>query len=112
MFTDALQDTAKFYTIALTRTSYGQQKKGETLLYDDIPCRLNRGSGNDLSGNEGEQQNVYRKDKILVEPAYDGAKKGDKVVCNGINYTIAKKTEAKGRSQNPHHIIYYLDELE
>ncbi len=117
MYTDAFQDTVSILacTVALKAgDSIGQQVKTFSALYTNIKGKINvmprQGIQVDLSSN-GKQEGFSTEYILQLEPQYNGALRGYKAVVNGQNYIITKKEEIRGREPNPHHVAYYLEEL-
>lgn len=112
-FTDALQDTATFYTTSVSRSSIGEEVKSQAALYSGIRCRIHKTQSSPKNMG-GPQEGAFQKYKnqwvLLVETAYNGADRGDKVVVNSENYLIVRKQSMKGVTSTPNHIAYYLEE--
>lgn len=115
-FIDALQDTVTIYTVSTGYKSgdtVGEQVKTETPLYQNVKGRLNSLSNSALSirrNFEGQHEKFDYSWILEMAPEYNGANRGDKVVCNGQNYIISKKHEIRGTSSAIHHVVYYLEE--
>ena len=115
-FTDALRDSATFYTTTTSRSGgIGADAKTQTALYSNIRCRVHktnvspRNIGGPGKGAWQEYENMWT---VLVESQYSGGARGGKVVVNGQNYLITKKHEIRGSSSAVHHICYYLQETD
>ena len=112
-FIDALQDTCTIYNTTTTTSSTGKQTKSQSARYSDIRCRLHSGSSkaNNIKA-PGSAENFKNEWTLLVEPAYNGAVRGDRVVANAQNYIITRVQEVRGSTSSINHVIYILQEQE
>ena len=108
-FVDALTNTATFYTVSSGKDALGNDVKSEVALYTDIRARLHKRSTSGYQ-NPYSHEDFVETHVLQVEPQYDGADRGDKVVVKGRVYVIVQVGKPKGLTTTPHHINYYLSE--
>ena len=110
-FSDALQDSATFKTISYTTSTAGEQTKGETALYTNVPCRLHKTAAQTrVEADIGKINSFSELWTMLVAPAYNGAVRGDRVITKSKTFIIVGKNEVRGRSAEIHHVVYTLEE--
>jgi len=113
-FADALQDVVTISTVAVgfrAGSNIGEEVKTLTPLYTSVPCRL---MSSERTEDSRKGQGSYESQKenwlILMEPAYNGANRGDRAVILSKTYLITKKHEIRGASSAINHVVYYLEE--
>ena len=109
-YIDALNDRVTISTTTYTKNALLEETKIESVLYNDIPCRLMRGKSSIKKNTEGAQESFVNEWLIQVQPTNNLANRGDKAVVNNQTYLIISKHEIKGNSTAIHHVVYYLQE--
>lgn len=108
---DGLIDSVNIYTITQSKDDIGQQKKVQTILYEDAPCRLIEDSkARNIQQTKGQFENIKDSWLIQMQAEHNGASRRDRAVVNGRTFEITKKNEIRGASQKIEYVVYYLEE--
>lgn len=104
-FADWLKHIATISTVSTAEDNYGKESKTTTLLYDNIACRLGKGTARLVSDPWKEEKFIVTY-KLYTLLEYNGAKNGDQVLIDSKKFIIFGWNTATWWEDN--HYIYNI----